>query len=283
MQVILQADQRPKQTHKDAILPAHPQELYLLEKELGLMLNHKNIRSPIIQCRRNWSIFFVMEVYLETMMERLNSGELKVIFRIILCFVRPMMTKSGRAQNGRRRRTQENISVLYWFFKNNSLLPSSPRSFRMQSYWSFITGQCRDSGRFLQVHLSRRMCDQFTFHRIDTGRSKFEPQVFFLLVDPMDKNHKDPDTIDLEAVRLTQYMHKAWKKHQNTVYWVDITLAQKKGLEFYQTRSERYHFSRKTLPACCVPKVVQMETWEVIYEKVHASPRFLPKISLKND
>ena len=33
--------------------------------------------------------------------------------------------------------------------------------------------------------------------------------VFFLLVDPMDKNHKDPDTIDLEAPRLAQYMHKA--------------------------------------------------------------------------
>ena len=29
MQVILQADERPKQNHKDAILPALPQELYL--------------------------------------------------------------------------------------------------------------------------------------------------------------------------------------------------------------------------------------------------------------
>ena len=37
--------------------------------------------------------------------------------------------------------------------------------------------------------------------------------VFFLLVDPMDKEHKDPDTIDLEAPRLAHYMHKAWKKH----------------------------------------------------------------------
>ena len=61
--------------------------------------------------------------------------------------------------------------------------------------------------------------------------------VFFLLVDPMDREHKDPDTIDLGALRLAQYMHKAWKKHQNTVYWVDINLAQKKGLKFYQTRS----------------------------------------------
>ena len=53
--------------------------------------------------------------------------------------------------------------------------------------------------------------------------------VFFLLVNPIDKEHKDPETIDLEAPRLTQYMHTAWKKHQNTVCWVDIKLAQKKG------------------------------------------------------
>ena len=52
--------------------------------------------------------------------------------------------------------------------------------------------------------------------------------VFFLLVDPMDKNHKRPDKIDLEAPRLAQYMHEAWKKHQNTVYWVDTKFAQKK-------------------------------------------------------
>ena len=45
MRVILQADQRPKQNHKDEILPAHPQELYLLEQELGPMLNQENIQS----------------------------------------------------------------------------------------------------------------------------------------------------------------------------------------------------------------------------------------------
>ena len=60
--------------------------------------------------------------------------------------------------------------------------------------------------------------------------------IFFLPVDPMDKKHKNPDTIDLGTPRLAQYMHKAWKKHQNTVYWAGINLAQKKGLKFYQTR-----------------------------------------------
>ena len=87
-------------------------------------------------------------------------------------------------QHGKRRRKQENISVLYWFFKRNSLPPSSPRSFRTQFYWSFTTGQCGDSERFLQVQLSRWMCNQLTFHhqfRIDTGRSKFEQQTDSIL------------------------------------------------------------------------------------------------------
>ena len=61
--------------------------------------------------------------------------------------------------------------------------------------------------------------------------------VFLLLVNPMDKEHRDPSNIDLEAPRLACYMQKEWKKHQNTVYWVDIKLAQKKRFKFYQTRS----------------------------------------------
>ena len=64
----------------------------------------------------------------------------------------------------------------------------------------------------------------------------------------MDKNHKDPDTIDLNEPRHAQYMHKAWKKHQNTVYWVDINLALKKGLKFHQTRSNAI-ILYNTLPA----------------------------------
>ena len=35
--------------------------------------------------------------------------------------------------------------------------------------------------------------------------------VFFLPVNPMDKEHRDPETIDLEAPRLARYMQTAWK------------------------------------------------------------------------
>ena len=98
----------------------------------------------------------------------------------------------------------------------------------------------------------------------------------------MDKNHKDLVTIDLNAPRHVQYMHKAWKKHQNTVCRVDINLALKKGLKFYQTRSNAI-ILQETLPANCIPKAVRMETGEVIFEKVYASLRLPPKISLKHD
>ena len=57
-------------------------------------------------------------------------------------------------------------------------------SFRTQSYWSFITGQCHYSGRSLQVHSSCRMCNQYTLHhqfRIDFRRTKFEQQTDSIL------------------------------------------------------------------------------------------------------
>ena len=106
--------------------------------------------------------------------------------------------------------------------------------------------------------------------------------VFFLLVAPMDNNHKNLDTIDLSVPRHAQYMRKAWKRHQNAVFWVDINLALRKGLKFYQTRSNAF-ILHETLPVYCIPKVVRMETGEIIYEKVYASPRPPAKISLKHD
>ena len=106
--------------------------------------------------------------------------------------------------------------------------------------------------------------------------------VFFLLLHPLDQEHRDPEKIDLEAPRLARYMHTAWKKHQNTVFWVDIRLVQKKGLKFYQTRSNAI-ILYNTFPAHCIPKAVRMETEEILSEKVYESPRLPPKISLRHD
>ena len=106
--------------------------------------------------------------------------------------------------------------------------------------------------------------------------------VFFLPIDPRDENHKDPEYIDFSVPRRARYMHKAWKRHQDAVFWVDIDLAIKKGLTFYQTRSNAI-ILQGILPAYCVPKVVRLKTGEVFSEKAYMSPRPPPKISLRHD
>ena len=106
--------------------------------------------------------------------------------------------------------------------------------------------------------------------------------VFFTSVDLMNKEHRDPNNIDLEAPRLAWYHQKKWKRHQDTAYWVDIKLAQKKRFKFDQTRCNAI-ILYDTLPAYCISKVVVMETGEIIYEKVYASPRPPPKMSFKDN
>ena len=133
------------------------------------------------------------------------------------------------------------------------------------------------------------MCNQFTFHhqfRVDTGRTNFEQQTdrqySFCLWIPWSKNTR----ILTRSTWKHRVLHNTCRKHgtniKNTVYWVDINLALEKGLKFYQTRSNAITL-HETLPACCIPNVVRMETGEVKNEKVYASPRPPPKISLEHD
>ena len=101
-------------------------------------------------------------------------------------------------------------------------------------------------------------------------------------IDPGDKEHQDPAQIDFTVLRRAQYLHSAWKKHQDVEFWVDINLAIQKGFTFYQTRSNVITL-QGTLPAYCIPKVVRLKTGEVLYEKSYMSPRPPPKISLRHD
>ena len=106
--------------------------------------------------------------------------------------------------------------------------------------------------------------------------------VFFVPIDPRDKDHKDPEHMDFSVPRRKRYVHSAWKKHQDAVFWVDINLAMRKGLTFCQTRSNAI-ILQGTLPAYCIPKVERLKTGEVLYERPYLSPRPPPKISLRHD
>ena len=131
------------------------------------------------------------------------------------------------------------------------------------------------------------MCVQSSFYYqqwIDTWRSEFKQETDSILlpIDRRDKDHEDPEHIDFSVPRRARYVHSAWKKHQDAVFWFDIELAIKEGLTFYQTRSNAI-ILQGTLPAYCIPKVVRLKTGEVLYEKSYISPRPPPNISLRHD
>ena len=106
--------------------------------------------------------------------------------------------------------------------------------------------------------------------------------MFFLPVDPRKEDHKDPEYIDYSAPRLARYLQNAWKRHQNTVFWVDIDLGVREGLMFYQTRSNAI-ILQGALPANCIVRAEILRNGEKLYERQYLSPRPPPKISLKHD
>ena len=77
-------------------------------------------------------------------------------------------------------------------------------------------------------------------------------------------------------------MHRAWKRHQDAVFWVDIDLGIKEGLVFYQTRSNAI-ILQGTLPAHCIVRAERLKNGDKLYERQYLSPRPPPKISLKHD
>ena len=103
--------------------------------------------------------------------------------------------------------------------------------------------------------------------------------VFFTAVNPMHTHlHKQRD-YDVMKPRIAVYKQNR-KIHQNTVCWANVRAAQKKGLTFYQTRSNAT-ILLNTLPAACIEKVVAMSSGEVLYHKMDESPRSPRKVVLK--
>ena len=78
-------------------------------------------------------------------------------------------------------------------------------------------------------------------------------------------------------------MQNTWKRHQDTVFWIDIDLGIiKEGLKFYQTRSNAI-ILQGALPANCIVRAERLKSGEKLYERQYLSPRPPPKISLKHD
>ena len=83
-------------------------------------------------------------------------------------------------------------------------------------------------------------------------------QTVLLTCSSKNESHRDPEYIDFSVPRLARYMHSAWKRHQDAVFWVDIDLGIKERLMFYQTRSNAI-ILQGTLPAHCISRVERLK------------------------
>ena len=100
-------------------------------------------------------------------------------------------------------------------------------------------------------------------------------QFFFTAVNPTyTHQHQEEVQYDLDKPRNAVYKN-IWRVHQNAVHWCNLKLAQRKGLQFYQTRSSAIALFN-TLPAICIEKAVYMKAEEEKFFKVYRSPR-LPR------
>ena len=107
--------------------------------------------------------------------------------------------------------------------------------------------------------------------------------VFLLPVDPRDENHRDPENIDYSLPRRARNVQNTWKRHQDTVFWIDIDHGIiKGGLRFYQTKSNAI-ILQGVLPPSCIVRAERLKGGELLYKRQYLSPRPPPKISLRHD
>ena len=198
------------------------------------------------------------------------------------------LMKSGRAQWQKAEETRKifNVVLIHQdkiFFTSELFKVIQDAISLILHYRTLCLFRTISSSTFCHIGCAINLHSIMNSRLIPGGQNLSKRQtVFFTSVDRMNKEHTDPDTVDLKAPRLARCLQTAWKKHQNAVCWVDIKLAQKKGFEFYQTRSNAI-ILYNTLPAYCIPKAIKMETGEIIFEKVYASPRPPPKISFQEN
>ena len=95
---------------------------------------------------------------------------------------------------------------------------------------------------------------------IPGGQILSKRQTVLRLWNLMNKEHRDPNNMDLEAPLLAWYKQKKWKIHHDTVYWVDVKLTQQKGFKFLSNKIERNHPLRHT-PSLLYPESYYDGNW----------------------
>ena len=151
-----------------------------------------------------------------------------------------------------RRRFQEEISVLPGSFLSRDSL--------IQHYKTTCCYQTTSpsTSTTLDAPTTCTPSSNQDWFRVEKMSSKRRQTVFFTAVNPFFAHiHKQRD---YDVTKPRSAAHKQnWKTHLNTVYWEYLKVALKKGLAFYQTRSDAI-IHHNSLPAACIEKVVVMNS-----------------------
>ena len=118
------------------------------------------------------------------------------------------------------------------------------------------------------------MYSQFTLHefRIDARMTKFEQKTNGVFDGPDSHawESQGPARVWLTKPRLASFQQKKWRRHKDTVCWVSLQVAQRKGLKFYQTKCNAIIFYG-ALSIYCRSKEVVMEFRQIMCQNVHVS------------
>ena len=237
-------------------------------KESGLILNQQNPLSLRTRSRRKSSIFFdTVKRYNEKMAEQFQFWRIKFYLRNQ--FPQNQYWSDDRwkiclaAGGGPKRRYQYSSDISGTIVYLRALQGHSGHNLINPTLQDNVLIQCGIFHHIYHIGCAFNLHSIINNGLIPGGQDSSKRQtVFFLPIDPRDKGHQDPAHIDFSVPRRAQYLHSAWKKHQDAVFWVDIDLAIRKGLTFYQTRSNAI-ILQGTLPAYCIPKVVRLKIGEV--------------------
>ena len=146
------------------------------------------------------------------MMEQLNSGESKTIIKNISCIVIIGLTISGRKAWQKEEETRKDTSIVL-IRQEQSCTSELFKAIQdavslILLYKTMLLFRATSSSTFIMSDVQSILHSITNSGLIPGGQNLSNRQtVFFLPVDPMDKNHKDPDTIDLNEPRHAQYMH----------------------------------------------------------------------------
>ena len=154
---------------------------------------------------------------IEKKMEQFNAGELRIIFRNISRILLVGLIASGKHAWQEEEEIRKDSSTVLILFRKKVYF----RALQGHSGRNLIDLSLQDNvviqSNFFQY--KNHVGCAFNLHSIISsglipgGQSLSKRKtVFFLPVDLMDKNHKDPGVIDLSVPRRAQYVHKAWKR-----------------------------------------------------------------------